>query len=602
MIVTAPVSERFKYLLDRGIFEFTRATDNIAWWMSKAARENKPELLDGDVIERLEHYAVEAYTDWVAFTTVVLREIFQCPDLEITRHTFNRRRDEVTVEFDDSYVDSITIPERETTYRRSEQFSDWVIKMFPDKTTKISTEVDGDGKEVTRVGLACKTLTFQVTDDCNLACTYCYQTNKGTRVMKFEDAKKFVESMLGTDDKITDYLANDDGSSQIGVIIDFIGGEPLLQVDLIDQIIDYFMERCIELDHPWQHIFCASMSSNGYLYTDPNVQRFLNKHQHHLSYSITVDGTKELHDACRRTKVGNLPTYDEAIHAALDYKARGNYLGSKITFAPENIPYAYECMKQMVLDEYSDIFSNVVFEDVWKLEHATLLYNQMKDFADWYLERYDPHQHYISYLENNIGHPMLESDNNNWCGGTGNMLAMDPDGFYYPCIRYMESSVGTKVPPYRIGHVNIGIGKTEDHEQKVKCLNCITRRSQNKDECFNCVLAQGCAWCSGYNYQCTGNPDEHFVTICDMHKGRILTCVYFWNTWVKKSGDKEKVLDLWVPRHWAVPIVGEKEYDMLVSLTEEVGGFVNKDGWEQVTVPERHNSFKGYEDLITPIK
>lgn len=601
MIVSAPVSRRYKYLLDRGIFEFTRATDNIAWWLSKAVRENDESLLHGEVMDRLLNYAKEAYTDWVAFNTVVLRDIFACEDLEIIRYSFDRDKEHVQAEIPDSFADKISIPGETKTYRHSEQFSDWVVKMFPDKVTKIAVETDADGKETTRIEIACKTLTFQVTDACNFNCSYCYQINKGTRVMNFETAKKFCDSLLWKDDKIVDYLKNSDGSNQMGVIIDFIGGEPLLQVNLIDQILDYFIEQTIIMDHPWQHIWCASMSSNGWLYDDPDVKRFMNKHQHHLSYGITVDGTKELHDKCRRTLDGNLPTYDQAVHAALDYKAHGNYLGSKITFAPENIDYAFECMMQMVKQDQRDIYSNVVFEDVWKTEDATKLYQQYKKFVDWFLKDHDPHDFYMSYLERNLGHPMTETENSNWCGGTGNMLACDPDGRYFPCIRYMESSLGTDVPPYNIGDVDTGIGKTPDTAQKVKCLDCITRRSQNTDECFYCVLAQGCAWCSGYNYQCTGTPDKHFITICDMHKGRALICNYYWNTWYKKSGEKE-AMDLWVPRHWAIPIIGEEEYNTLVELTESVGGFVNKEGWEQVKVSEHAETYAGREDLITPIK
>ena len=42
---------------------------------------------------------------------------------------------------------------------------------------------------------SCANITFQVTDSCNLACTYCYQHNKGTRMMSFETAKKFIDNL-----------------------------------------------------------------------------------------------------------------------------------------------------------------------------------------------------------------------------------------------------------------------------------------------------------------------------------------------------------------------------------------------------------------------
>jgi len=53
------------------------------------------------------------------------------------------------------------------------------------------------------------------------------------------------------------------------------------------------------------------------------------------------------------------------------------------------------------------------------------------------------------------------------------MLAMDYKGDLYPCLRYMESSVGDKVKPYIIGNVKEGITQ----QDKIDKLNEITRRS-----------------------------------------------------------------------------------------------------------------------------
>lgn len=73
------------------------------------------------------------------------------------------------------------------------------------------------------------------------------------------------------------------------------------------------------------------------------------------------------------------------------------------------------------------------------------------------------------------------------------MLSCDPDGYLYPCIRYMESSLGDNVPPIRIGHVKTGIGKTAEEIKHIHCMDCITRRTMSSDECFNCPIAEGCS-------------------------------------------------------------------------------------------------------------
>ncbi len=111
--------------------------------------------------------------------------------------------------------------------------------------------------------------------------------------MSWETAKKFTDQLLcGANPYI-----NPDNSP--GVIIEFIGGEPLLEIELIDRITDYFISEMIRLHHPWATRFMLSICSNGTEYFNPKVQDYLKKHLHHLSFSISVDGCKELHDACR---------------------------------------------------------------------------------------------------------------------------------------------------------------------------------------------------------------------------------------------------------------------------------------------------------------
>ena len=179
-------------------------------------------------------------------------------------------------------------------------------------------------------------ITFQVTDDCNLKCSYCYQIHKGHNTMPLEVAKKFIDLLLNNDEMIRSYV---DINKKRAVVLDFIGGDPFLEVELIDQIIDYFITQVILRKHHWQYNYRISISSNGTLYFTPKVQEFIKKHQGHISLSFSVDGDKQTHDACRKFPNGD-GSYDLAIAAAKHYqKYYDGYLGSKITISPENIDF-----------------------------------------------------------------------------------------------------------------------------------------------------------------------------------------------------------------------------------------------------------------------
>lgn len=323
-------------------------------------------------------------------------------------------------------------------------------------------------------------------------CNYCYQICKGKRRMSFETAKKYIDLIISGEKGFSDYI---NPVISPGIIIEFIGGEPFMEIDLINQVCDYFVNRLIELQHPWATKYMFSICSNGVLYFDEKVQQFLRKWKGHISFSVTIDGNKELHDSCRVFPDGQ-PSYDLAVAAAKDWMSRGYYMGSKITIAPGNVTFLYDAIKHMVELGYTEINANCVYEKGWEPKHATVLYEEMKRVSDFFLEKgFDfEHDFFCSLYNENFFHKKDENDLQNWCGGIGSMLSCDPDGVLFPCLRYMESSLGSDQEPYSIGDVNTGICQCECHKCRLECLKKIDRRTQSTDECFYCPIAEGCSW------------------------------------------------------------------------------------------------------------
>ena len=434
--------------------------------------------------------------------------------------------------------------------KRTEQYSDKISRLYP--------ELHTGAKKGERV--LTQTVTFQVTDACNLSCTYCYQIHKGTRRMQFETARKMIDMLLSGEKGMKDYI---NPQKSPGLIVDFIGGEPLLEPELIDQICSYTIDKMIELNHPWLMKTMFSICSNGVLYHDPKVQNVLQKWKNRLSFSVTVDGNKELHDSCRIFPNGE-PSYDLAVSAAKDWMSKGNYMGSKITIAPTNVMHVYDAITHMIELGYHEINANCVYEEGWKTIHATTLYNQMKQLADYFLENNMDFErdYYCALFCEDSFQPKREDDLQNWCGGNGVMLSVDPDGIIYPCLRYMESSLGGQQEPYSIGSVDTGICQCNCHKSRVDCLRKIDRRTQSTDKCFYCPIAEGCSWCTAYNYQVFGTPDTRATYICIMHQARALANAYFWNRYYQKNKIAKR-MKLFIPEKWALEIIPEPEWKML---------------------------------------
>lgn len=403
-------------------------------------------------------------------------------------------------------------------------------------------------------------ITFQVTDACNLCCSYCYQINKGTHRMPFDIAKKFIDLLLDNDERILSYV---DTNEYQAVILDFIGGEPFLEVELIDQIIDYFIEQTIIRNHHWQYYYMVSISTNGTLYFKPEVQDFIKKHKNHLSLGITVDGHKELHDACRLFPDGT-GSYDLAMAAVKDYSSTYNRtMPSKVTLAPANINQAASALIHLIEQGYEAINCNCVFEKGWTLEHATILYYELKKVADYLLENNKCYE--LSILNPANFHPKSLDDIDNWCGGNGRMLAVDYKGDIYPCVRYMESSLGDKVPPVIAGNVYDGLMQNVECKNCIEALKKVNRINQSTEECINCSIAAGCAWCQAYNYQDSGDFNHRATYICVMHQAAALANSYYWNRYYLQNQCSERI-KLWLEDDKALKIIPKEELALLKLL------------------------------------
>ena len=441
--------------------------------------------------------------------------------------------------------------------KRSEQFSDKLRRLFPEESKDCTMCVGGN---------FIRNITFQVTDDCILRCTYCYEHAKTHTKMSFETAKKFVDMILASDERTSNYIRSRECP---GAVFDFIGGEPFLEIDLISDICDYIIEQMILLDHPWLNRYRFSFSSNGTLYFNEKVQKYLKKHLAHVSLTITIDGTKEMHDKCRVFEDGS-GSYDIAYAAAQDWKKlSGQEQGIKITISPDNLDLFDSAILEFIKQGAKNIFANCVFEKGWTIEHAKVFYWKLKALADYLLDNDLQDDYFVSLFDRYAGNKY--PDDKPWCGGNGLMMCVDPRGDIYPCVRYTPISVGD-APKYILGNVDKGFFATD----KIAALSKITRSSQVKGtKCETCPISQGCADCAGYSYEIYGDVGARTDFICDMHKATVLAQVYYRNLAFQKAG-KKMPLAMNCPKDWAVEIIGEEEFQRLEMIASDSRIFRNQ--------------------------
>lgn len=402
----------------------------------------------------------------------------------------------------------------------------------------------------------CRDITIQITSECNLRCSYCYEHNKKKEVMSFETVKQIIDSLINMYESDDEFL----GKNTKAVIFSFIGGEPLLEPKIIEEFCDYWFEQCYIRKIPIATHTRVDFATNGLLWFSKDAQHLIKKYHDIMSLTVSIDGVKELHDKYRINYKG-IGSFDMAFAAFKDAQKYGWY-NSKMTFVPSSFKYIYDSIKMMIEEGCEQIYCNCAYEPVYTPEDGAVLYDQLCKVADYVIE--NRKDNFISILDDYVGSPSTSEDN--YCGGTGKMLAFSPSGKIYPCIRYAPISIGDeKASKVCLGDCYNGLYTTEAQKKVKEELDSITLKSQSTQECINCKVSSGCGWCSGYNYECFGTANCRSTNICWAHKARALACYYYYNKRFICMGDCS-------PKHIYLSyddmkkIIGEQKAKELIEL------------------------------------
>ncbi len=376
------------------------------------------------------------------------------------------------------------------------------------------SQVWGDGNA--------KSITFCVTEDCNLACKYCYMTGKNNKIkMSFETAKMAVDYIL----------SNRKQFPESSVVWDFIGGEPFIEIELIDKICDYIKEKMYILEHPWFNSYRFSFSTNGLLYNTDKVQEYIKKNKNHLSIGISVDGNKIKHDL-QRIKPNGSGSYNDVVKNVPLWLEQFPGSSTKATFSHDDLPYLKDSIISLWDIGIKIVAANVVFEDVWEEGDDKILEEQLKELADYVIENKMWNDYSVRFFDPNIGHPLSDDDKiKNYCGA-GRMLAIDCGGNFFPCIRFYDFSLSNR-KGIKIGDIYKGIDS-----DKLRPFLALTLKAQSKPECVDCKVASGCGWCQGCNYDFAETPTiyQRATYLCKIHKATVKGCEYFWDKFERTTG------------------------------------------------------------------
>ena len=363
-------------------------------------------------------------------------------------------------------------------------------------------------------GLNC---TINTTEDCNLRCKYCYETCKTTRTIQLSTAYKFIDLIYNSLDEGVDFLnikGTEDEWLYNGLVWDFIGGDSLVNPQLLDKIFTHITTKNALMKNSLKRGWRASISSNGTLFTRKDVRDFCEKWRDVLSLGVSIDGCPTIHDLNRifpdgRGSMSTILKWWPWYRRIFPVESQM----TKATCAKSSIPYLYESLKFMHEEMGINwIHQNFIMEDTGCTEEDYKILDKQLELCTQYTLDHD-NEIYWAILDH------FNRDNGNFytegrCG-SGRMPCCAIDGKIYPCFRWLPHTQNGKEGIMCVGNVDEGFIHPENF---VTVQKGSIRANCTKDKkCKECEFEPECAYCIGGCYAECGDFTRT-THICEITK------------------------------------------------------------------------------------
>ena len=362
------------------------------------------------------------------------------------------------------------------------------------------------GELKARTGGVVKALCLHVAHSCNLNCSYCFASQgrfHGERaLMSFETGKRAI-----------DFLVENSGSRR-NLEVDFFGGEPLLNWEVVKQIVAY--ARSIEKEKGKNFRF--TLTTNGML-VDDEVIAFSNREMHNVVLSL--DGRREVHDRFRKDYAGNgswetiVPKFQRFVEArgGKNYYIRGTFTHANPDFLEDikvmlNLGFTELSMEPVVCAPGDPMALTeedfpIVAEQYEKL--AELMEARAKEGRPFTF------YHYMIDLEDG---PCIYKRISG-CGSGTEYMAVTPWGDLFPCHQFVGEE------SFKLGDIWNGVTNTGVREDFANC-NVYVR-----EECKDCWARLYCAGgCAANAYHATGSVRGVYEYGCKLFRKRMECAIY----------------------------------------------------------------------------
>lgn len=345
-----------------------------------------------------------------------------------------------------------------------------------------------------------KALCLHIAHDCNLKCKYCF-AEEG----EYHGKRSLMSKETG--EKAIDFLIENSGKRR-NLEVDFFGGEPLINFDVVKEIVNYARGK----EKEYNKNFRFTITTNGIL-LDDKIQTYINENMHNVVLSI--DGRKEVNDKMR-VRAGDLGSYDTIVpkfqKIAQDRKQKDYYVRG--TFTNENKDFSKDVLHLADLG-----FKQISVEPVVADEKESYAIKE-SDLQELFSEYEKLAKEMLRYIQEgkefNFFHFMIDLSGGPCvikrmvgCGSGTEYIAVTPEGDLYPCHQFVGKE------NFKMGTVFTGIENNELKNEFEKC------NVYSKEECRNCWAKFYCSGgCNANAYNANSDFSRPYKIGCELQRKR----------------------------------------------------------------------------------
>ena len=339
---------------------------------------------------------------------------------------------------------------------------------------------------------AVQAVTYVLTNQCNLRCSYCFEKDKKSEFMTKEEALRISKEI---DDNFRNVTLKENPRAFLDIF--FFGGEPMLCGETMRSVVEYFNDKAYPVEY--------GITTNATLITDDDIDFFIDNN---FGILVSIDGIKKVHDANR---CNSYDIVKKNIGRMIDAGLKLN-LEARLTIPPSSVKYMLQGVKEVFDMGIDNISPCLVYDQSWKESEWKEFDKQMHGVFDFALDTYEDTNNKrnlsIKCVNETLENCLIKSNFDEVpCGAcTRNTIAISPGGIVAPCHQvstndlYKDSLV--------VGNIltdNFDMEKIKSFSAKVKLEN----------KCSQCKYYSICSGgCRMENFRANNNFTKPLSNWC----------------------------------------------------------------------------------------